>query len=649
MPPKKKKKAPSSQKKKDSSLFYTLCRYAFLAFLWGGLILGIYIAWVAAELPGITADVKFERKRAITFLANDGSVLVQIGELKGETVDVKDLPPHLIHALLATEDRRFYEHFGIDPLGIGRAMLVNLRHGRFVQGGSTLTQQLAKNLFLTRERTIKRKVQEALLSLWLENTLTKDEILTAYLNRVYFGSGAYGIEAASQLYYNKPATQLTVNESALLVGLLKAPSRYSPLNNPELSRERQSVVIAAMKDAGYDYAGSNDPDIYSQSHSTQHLDKRQIYYFTDWLMDQVQVKVGAIETDLIVTTTLSPSLQSKAENALSSTIQNYGEEKSIGQGAIVILENTGALRAMVGGRSYQESQFNRATQALRPPGSAFKPFVFLTATSRGWDIKDIILDAPITEGSYRPGNFGDKYMGDVSLRQALTYSLNTATVRLADQIGSIGYLIGTARKLGITSHLNRNQSLALGSSGVSLLEMTSAYTVFPNDGRRPDPYAILEIKDKEENIYYEHEQQYPPLLFDQDAVEAVARAMSDVITDGTGRAANINTSGSGGKTGTSQDFRDAWFIGFTPGYTSGIWLGNDDNSPMNQVTGGSYPAQIWKSLMQDAPRGRTISRSGQGSSFLRMLSDLLSGSSPQPLPENNDKTHQHHDDVEYNR
>jgi penicillin-binding protein 1A len=649
MPPKKKKKASSPQKKKDTSLFYTLCRYAFLAFLWGGLILGIYIAWVAAELPGITADVKFERKRAITFLANDGSVLVQIGELKGETVDVKDLPPHLIHALLATEDRRFYEHFGIDPLGIGRAMLVNLRHGRFVQGGSTLTQQLAKNLFLTRERTIKRKVQEALLSLWLENTLTKDDILTAYLNRVYFGSGAYGIEAASQLYYSKPATQLTVNEAALLVGLLKAPSRYSPLNNPELSRERQSVVIAAMKDAGYDYTSSGEPDIYSQSQSIQHLDKRQIYYFTDWLMDQVQVKVGAIETDLIVTTTLSPSLQSKSENALSTTLQNYGEEKNIGQGAIIVFENTGALRAMVGGRSYQESQFNRATQALRPPGSAFKPFVFLTATSRGWDIHDTILDAPMTEGTYRPGNFGDKYMGDVSLRQALTYSLNTATVRLADQIGSIGYLIGTARKLGITSHLNRNQSLALGSSGVSLLEMTSAYTVFPNEGRRPDPYAILEIKDKEENIYYEHEPQYPPQLFDEDAVEAVASAMSDVITDGTGRAANINTSGSGGKTGTSQDFRDAWFIGFTPGYTAGIWLGNDDNSPMNQVTGGSYPAQIWKSLMQDAPRGRTISRSGQGSSFSRMLSDLLSGSSPQSIPENDDKTHQHHDDVEYNR
>ena len=368
-------------------------------------------------------------------------------------------------------------------------------------------------------------------------------------------------------------------------------------------------------------------------------------------MDQVQIKVGAIETDLIVTTTLSPSLQSKAENALSTTLANHGEEKYIGQGAIIIFENTGALRAMVGGRSYQESQFNRATQALRPPGSAFKPLVFLTATSRGWDIQDTILDAPITQGSYRPGNFGEKYMGDVSLRQALTYSLNTATVRLADQIGSIGYLIGTARKLGITSHLNRNLSLALGSSGVSLIEMTSAYTVFSNGGRRPDPFAVLEIKDKEDNIYYEHEQQYPPLLFDQNAVEAVATAMGDVITQGTGRAANIHKSGIGGKTGTSQDFRDAWFIGFTPGYTAGIWLGNDDNSPMDHVTGGSYPAQIWKSIMQDAPRGRNASRSsGYGSSFSRMISGLLSGSSQPRAPEENETpTYEHNNDVQYNR
>lgn len=630
------KKKTTPQKPKKAHIFFQLCRFGFVLFLWGSLFLGAYIAFVASELPKITADVKFERKRAITFLASDGSTLAQIGELKGETVDVKELPPHLVHALMAIEDRRFYEHFGVDLLGISRAMVVNIRHGGFVQGGSTITQQLAKNLFLTRERTIKRKVQEALLAIWLENQLTKDELLTAYLNRVYFGSGAYGIEAASQLYFDKHATNLNVEEAALLVGLLKAPSRYSPLNNPDLSIKRQQVVLAAMKDAGYAYSSDNDMSIQGQIRTPKESNKQQIYYFTDWLMDRVQSKIGAAETDLIVRTTLSPALQKQAEQELLNIIQSHGEERHIEQGAIIMLENTGAVKAMIGGRNYQESQFNRATQALRSPGSAFKPFVYLTALYRGWDENDLILDAPITEGSYRPENFGDKYLGEVSLRQALTYSLNTAAVRLADKVG-IGYVIGTARKLGITSDLNRDLSIALGSSGVSLLEMTSAYTAFPNKGRRPEVYAILEIKDDEDNIYYEYSPSYPPQLFEEDAVEDTASIMNDVIEEGTGKAANINQY-AGGKTGTSQDFRDAWFIGFTKAYTTGIWLGNDDNSPMMNVTGGSFPAQIWRNIMQDAPSDSRALRSPSSNNFTDMISGLLSGGSPR----------QEADKIEYN-
>lgn len=604
------------------------------------------IAWFASELPAITADVKFDRKRAITFLAADGSVLSQIGELKGESINAQDLPGHVIHALISVEDRRFYSHFGIDPLGIARAMVTNLQRGRFAQGGSTVTQQLAKNLFLTQERTLKRKIQEALLALWLEHKLTKDEILTAYFNRVYFGAGTYGIQAASQKYFKKDAKDLNVYEGAMLVGLLKAPSRYSPLSNPDLAEQRTSVVLRAMKDAGYRYKEVG-PGEYSLAESTV-LNGRQERYFTDWLMDEINRNVGAVEEDLIVQTTLSLPIQRRAEQVLLEKLQAVSDQH-VEQGAIVVLENNGAVRAMVGGRNYGESQFNRATQALRPPGSSFKPFVYLTALSKGWHPNDLILDAPIKEGTYRPGNFGDLYYGEVTLQQALEKSLNTAAVRLAEQVGSIGYVIGTARKLGITSELDRNLSLALGSSGISLLEMVSAYTVFPNLGVRPEPYAILSIKDTDGNVYYAHSNVVAHRVFDERSTSEMNSMLQNVVSNGTARAANPGFA-AGGKTGTSQDFRDAWFIGFTGKYTAGVWLGNDDNSPMERMTGGKAPAQIWGEVMRttEASRVAVSDNFYQGKNpsesssdgFSGLLSRIVSGGErsqhQQPRPQYND-------------
>ncbi len=592
----------SGKKPKSRSKFAMICRLFFVAGLWCAILGVIAIAWFASELPKITADVKFERKRAITFLAEDGSIFSQIGELKGESVNVRELPPHVLHALLSVEDRRFYSHFGIDPLGIARAMVANVTKGRFAQGGSTITQQLAKNLFLTQERTLKRKIQEAILAVWLENRLTKDEILTAYFNRVYFGAGTYGIQAAAEKYFQKDARNLDVYQGAMLVGLLKAPSRYSPLSNPDLAKKRTDVVFAAMKDAGYHYEGNGAGTM--KLVETTVKNARQELYFVDWLMDEVNLHVGAIQDDLIVHTTFSPVLQGKAEKALADKLAEVSDQK-VSQGAVLVLENDGAVRAMVGGKDYGQSQFNRATQALRPPGSSFKPFVYLTALNRGWRPNDRIYDGPITEGSYRPGNFGDIYYGEVTLAQGLEKSMNTVAVRLAGQIGTIGYVIGTAKKLGITADLARDMSLSLGSSGVSLLEMVSAYSVFPNMGFRPEPYAILKIQDKDDNVYYS----FDPAslshqrLFPQSVIADMNGMLEAVVSQGTARAAYPGFQ-AGGKTGTSQDFRDAWFIGYTGKYTAGVWLGNDDNSPTDRMTGGKAPAEIWGAIMHGTEEKR---------------------------------------------
>jgi penicillin-binding protein 1A len=426
-----------------------------------------------------------------------------------------------------------------------------------------------------------------------------------------------------------------------LVGLLKAPSRLSPLRNPQLAKERQSVVINAMKEAGYVHSNERLAAFELAPVHTQ--DQRQIRYFSDWLLDRVNARIGAVEKDLIVKTTLLPELQMIAEKTLLSTLISHGKEANMRQGAVLVVENNGALRAMIGGRDYAHSQFNRVTQAYRPPGSAFKPFVYLSALEQGWEFDDKIIDEPVTSGDYRPGNFADEYHGEVSLAHALIHSLNTATIRLASQVG-IGYVIGTARKLGITSELDRNLSLALGSSGITLMEMVSAYLTFPNMGRKTDIFAITSIQDSEGNIYYEADlpsqtDQYR--LFARQNIAQLNYVLEKVVEEGTGRAAQIPTSAAG-KTGTSQNFRDAWFIGYTAKYTAGIWVGNDNNEPMNRVTGGSYPAQVWQQIMaRSIQEGLIPSQSGleyrasqEQNSFSDFISNILSGGTRHQTPDN---------------
>jgi penicillin-binding protein 1A len=592
-----KRKSKKPEQKSSSPLLLRLMKWMFVLGLWAAIFIGGMLAWYASELPAIARSPKFERKTAITVTDRDGNTIARYGELKGESVQVKDLPPHLIHAVLATEDRRFYSHFGIDPIGLSRAVAANLLKGRVAQGGSTITQQLAKNLFLSQERTYKRKVQEALLALWLEHELSKDEILSAYLNRVYLGGGAYGVEAASRIYFNKSATKVNLWESATLAGLLKAPSRYSPTNSPERSAERAKVVLSVMVDAKYiTQKEADNAKTTLRTSGKMPVDGDIVRYFTDWAVSDLDQTIGTPDTDITVQTALDPVIQKAAEEALTRTLDKYGEEKHVSQGVVIVMALDGSVVAMVGGRDHDLSEFNRAVQALRAPGSSFKPIVYLTALERGWRPTDLIEDAPLTIGKYRPENYDGEYKGEVSLAMALALSLNTATVRLAQAVG-IGNVADTANNLGIRSHLQRDLSLALGSSGVKPLEMATAYTTIARGGASVFPHGLQKITDKDGTVLYQpSDVRSARQVVSPQAAQDLANMMGGVISFGTGRGAQVPFPASG-KTGTSQDFRDAWFAGFSNRFVCVVWLGNDDNSSMKKVTGGSLPASIWREVM----------------------------------------------------
>jgi penicillin-binding protein 1A len=597
MPRKSKKKSRSSR-----PLPMRLLNLLAVLAVWGGIFVILLTGWYAAELPGIVKSPDFKRKTAITIRAADGTTVARYGELKGVNVSVEELPPHLIYAVIATEDRRFYEHRGVDPVGLARAIYVNFRAGHYMQGGSTITQQLAKNLFLSPERKLKRKIQEALLALWLEKQLTKDEILSAYLNRVYLGSGVYGVDAASRLYFGKPAQDVNLREAAMLAGLLKAPSRYAPNTNPELAAQRVKVVLSAMVDAGYITEEEAREGILSEPlPEKKPLESDSIYYFTDWIIDRLNDLTGTPVNDMEVQTTFNPSIQQAAQAALTAALNERGAASNITQGAVIVMAPDGAVLAMVGGRDYDASQFNRATQAMRSPGSSFKPVVFLTALLAGWHKDDLVVDAPL-KGQYHPENYKNEYMGEVRLETALAHSLNTATVRLAQTVG-IGNVLQTAKALGIATELPRDLSMALGSGGVPMLEMATAYATIANGGYRVMPYSVTRVVTKDGDLLYNRIPLRPrkPSI-DPRAIRELDDMLEAVVREGTGRGANLSSTRVAGKTGTSQDFRDAWFIGYTNSYVAAVWVGNDDNTPMNHITGGSVPAQIWRSVMTEAQK-----------------------------------------------
>lgn len=593
----KKKSTATGRRKKaapQQTVVRRLVKLGLLLGLWATIVIGTIVGWYALELPQITEAPKLIEQNAVTVAGKDGTVLARYGSLQGVATPVSELPAHLVYAVLAIEDRRFYKHPGVDPVGIVRAFGRNLLEGKVAQGGSTITQQLAKNLFLSPARTFKRKVQEALLALWIEHHLTKDEILSLYLNRVFMGSRAYGVEAAAEVYFNKPAKELTLRESATIAGLLKAPSRYSPLANPGLSAERANVVLSAMADAGYitEDEAKNLTSI-PPAPRKKPDEANSIRYFTDWVTRDLSMLIGEPDLDVTVTTTIDPEIQDAAEKALATQLRQHGEEKNVTQGAVVVLDYDGAVLAMVGGYDYQRSQFNRATEARRQPGSSFKPFVYLAALQAGWKKDDNILDAPIIEGKYRPGNYDGEYYGETPLRYALAFSLNTAAVRLAQYIGPAN-IVAAARAAGIRAPLHPELSLALGASEVPMIEMVNGFATIARDGYYLDPYAVSRVQDRKGRLLYQRSDAVTARrTLDPGAVAQLKDMMELVVREGTGRGAQ-GPYRLAGKTGTSQEFRDAWFIGFTDRYIAAVWVGNDNNTSMKKVTGGSIPARIFR-------------------------------------------------------
>lgn len=570
--------------------------------LWCAIGLGGLIAYHAAQLPPINQLTVPKRPPNIAILAADGSLLANRGETGGRTITIGEVPPYLPKAFVAIEDRRFYEHFGIDPIGLGRALVNNLRRTGGVQGGSTLTQQLAKNLFLTQERTASRKIQEAILALWLERTYSKDQILELYLNRVYFGSGAYGVEAAAQRYFNKSARSVTIAEAAMLAGLVQAPSRLAPNRNPEAAEKRAQLVIAAMADQGLISQNAAKTALVAPAEAAERIGAGSVNYAADYVMDVLDDFIGAVDGDVTVLTTIDTKLQSSAETILVEALAAQGAKQGVSQGAVVSMASDGGIRALIGGRDYTKSQFNRATAAKRQPGSAFKPFVYLAALEKGLTPDTIRDDSPVSFKGWEPENYSRTYRGPVTLQTALAHSLNTIAARLISEV-TPREVIRTAQRLGINSALQPNLSLALGTSEVTPVELTAAYATFANGGQSVLPYVIREVKSSAGKVIYARAAtSFGPVIQPQ-TLSMMNAMLHEVMVSGTGAKANIPGWEVGGKSGTTQDFRDAWFVGYTARLVTSVWLGNDDNSAMKRVAGSGLPAEIWGKYMKAAHAG----------------------------------------------
>ena len=544
-----------------------------------------------------------KRPPNIKIVSTDGELMGNRGDTGGEAVKLSELPPFLPKALIAIEDRRFYSHFGIDPIGLARAVVNNVVRHRGTQGGSTLTQQLAKNLFLTPDRTLGRKVQEVLLALWLERTYSKDQILELYLNRVYMGAGAYGVDAAARRYFGKSAKDVNIMEAAMLAGLLKAPSRYAPSHNPQLARERAETVLAAMLEAGFLSEKERQAALALPRVVFTHPNAGSENYVADWVMDQLPYYVGSVDSDIVVETTVDSNLQLLAEAALQGTLAQFGDKKDVSQGALVALDATGGVKALVGGVEYEKSKYNRAVTAKRQPGSSFKVFTYLAAMEAGLTPETVRVDEPVSFHGWAPKNFGKEYKGPVTLKEALSQSINTVAAKLAVEVGP-KRVASVAERLGITSPLQVNASIALGTSEVTPLELTGAYVPFSNGGFGVVPHVIQRIRTANGKVLFEHTGNGPGRIIDPLPLAEMDTMLAETLISGSGKKAQIAGWQTGGKTGTSQDSRDAWFIGFTGLYTAGVWLGNDDSSPTNNATGGSLASIVWHRFMVEALRGK---------------------------------------------
>ena len=560
-------------------------------------------AMAAKDLPDPKKLWERSRPVSVQIVDRNGRDILVRGAAVEQPVDLDALPFHIPMTMLAAEDRRYYNHVGVDPIGLTRAMAANVKARRYVQGGSTITQQLTKNIFLSPDKTIRRKAQEMMLSVWLERDFTKGELLEMYLSRVYFGSGAWGLEAASQTYFDKPAKELTLAEAAMMAGLLKAPSAYNPAQHPERAAKRTATILSMLERQNL-----LSPDLKARAlaepiaiHRPQSDNTAQ--YFVDWIWSDLEDAIGVPTQDIVVQTTLDITAQTTAQTAM---LERLSPEKGASEGAIVSLDGTGGVIAMVGGTSYTTSQFNRAVQAERQPGSAFKPFVYLAALRQGATPWDTRIDGPITiidphtEDEWTPDNFSEDHLGEISLQDSLAKSINTVAVSLAEETGRDA-VIATAAEFGLTD-LKPYRSLALGAQAATPLQMASAYLPFANWGKRETPYGILSISTADGTPLYDHTpvmptQMAPPPVLSPAELSDMNRMLTAVVERGTGRRAQIAGRHIGGKTGTTNDFRDAWFIGYAPDIVTAVWIGSDDNSPMERVTGGTIPAEIFHDYM----------------------------------------------------
>jgi len=571
-----------------------------------GLTLSVagFLVVLAFALPAFEVaqgKINLSDEYSVTFLDRYGNEIGKRGLLRDDSVPLEEIPDHMIKATLATEDRRFFDHFGIDVMGTFRALAENARADQVVQGGSSLTQQLAKNMFLTPEKALSRKIKEAFIAVYLENHYTKPEILKLYFDRAYLGGGSYGVEAAAHYYFGKSIREVTLAESAMLAGMFKAPTRYAPHVNLAASRARANEVLTNMVEAGYLSEGQVYGARLNPARIVERGDSNTPDYFLDWAFEEVQrLMAGKPNHILVARTTVDLGLQKSADDALEDTVNKYGRSRNFNNGALVSMETDGAVRAMVGGKDYGQSQFNRAAHAYRQPGSSFKPYVYLTALQHGFTPETVVSDGYVSCGRWSPKNYSGGFRGRMTVRMALAKSINTVAVKLSLQAGRENVL-ADLEKIGIR-HLKKTCSLALGDNGMTPLEHVGGYAVFASGGMEVRPYAIEEIRTIPGELLYNHDRDEPPRkrIFEQKPVEQLNSMLRSVVTDGTGRRSQLDYTNNAGKTGTSSAYRDAWFMGYTGQYVTGVWLGNDDFTPMARVTGGSFPAEAWKTYMEAA-------------------------------------------------
>ena len=579
-------------------LFY----WSFVLMLWGGIALAGVVIYIAAKMPPTSDWAIPDRPPNVKILDVNGKLIANRGTTGGEAIGLREMSPFIPQAVIAIEDRRFYSHYGVDPIGLGRAVFTNITKGRAVQGGSTITQQLAKNLFLSPDRTLERKVQEVMLALWLEHTYTKDQILEMYLNRVYLGSGAYGVDAASRRYFDKSAKDVNLTEAATLAGLLKAPSRLSPARDPKAANDRAKLVLAAMRDQGM--IGLKEQAIAESEPPTRAAAywSGSENYVADAVLSELPKLIGETKSDVTIHTTVDLDLQKVGEEAIRDLISQNGKKMDVSQGALVSIDGTGAVRAMIGGYDYANSQFDRASEARRQPGSTFKPFVYLTALEQGRTPDSVRNDAPVRIGKWTPSNYNGKYFGEVTLATALSHSLNSVAAQLVMEVGPQA-VVDTAHRFGIQSALTTNASLALGTSEVTLMELTDAFVPFANGGYRAPVHMITKITGNDDNVLYEYPAEQQQRIITEQVLGMMNAMLRRTVEDGTAKRAKFGNWPAAGKTGTSQSSRDAWFIGYTANLTTGVWFGNDDGKPTKKVTGGGLPAMAWKTFMTAAHKG----------------------------------------------